>query len=215
MTSPYGRVRDDLRRGSTITPGVLWAHGWRTVAVVFPVLVVSVVVVLSGAAGQLHSWWSVPVGLGLAAGGLAWLAWWRRPARRVAASLLATTAMVWGLAAWWWSPPGTGMLVAALDEVDVPEQARLVEQSRGGNVLCFDVCTTVRRRYVVRDASAAEVATAMRETLRDAGHTLTDPADPRSFTTSLEGTQLYLSGRVDPRLDDAGLELQLRAVASG
>ncbi len=106
------------------------------------------------------------------------------------------------------------MLAAALDEVEVPEQARLVEQSSGGNVLCFDVCTTVRRRYVVPDATPGELATRMRDALRDAGHTLDEPVDARSFTTTLDG-ELYLSGRADPRPDGQGVVLQLRAVASG
>lgn len=192
----------------------MWAHAWRTIVVVLPVLVASAVAALSGAAGQPLSWLVVPVGLGLGAAGLAWLAWWRRPGRRAGTTLLAAAAVAWGLTVSAWSPPGTGVLAAALDELEVPEGARLVEQSSGGNVLCFDVCTTVRRRYVVPDAAPGELASRMRQALRDAGHTLDEPVDARSFTTTLDG-ELHLSGRADPRPEGRGAVLQLRAVASG
>ena len=203
-----------MRRGIDITPGILWAHGWRAVTVVLPLLAMSAIIVLSGAAGQPVSWLTVPSGLGAAAAGLAWLVWWRRPGRRVAAVLLAVAAVSWGVTVWVWSPPGTGMLVAALEEVQVPASARLVEQSSGGNVLCFDVCTAVRRRYVVPDASPDEVTRHLRRALQDAGHRLAEPVAPRSVSTTLDG-DLHLTGRVEPHAGGQGAVLQLRAIASG
>ena len=182
--------------------------------VVAPLLVGSAVAALSGSAGQPWSWLVVPAGLGLGAAGLAWLAWWRRPGRPAATALLAAVAVAWGVTIWVWSPPGTGVLAAALDDLDLPEQAHLIEQSSGGNVLCFDVCTSVRRRYLLPDASADELAERMRQAVRDAGYTLEESADAHSFSTTLDG-ELHLSGRVDPRPDAGGVVLQLRAVASG
>lgn len=179
-----------------------------------PVLVVSAIAYLSGAAGQPRSWLWVSAGLGGAAAGLAWLAWWRRPGRWAATVLFGAAALAWGVAVSVASPPGTDVLAAALDEVALPADARLVEQSSGGNVLCFDVCTTVRRRYVVPDATAAEVAERLRGSLREAGHTLEEPVDTGSFTTTLDG-ELYITGRAGPRPDGPGVTLQLQAVSTG
>lgn len=131
----------------------------------------------------------------------------------MAIAAAALVAVLLGVMIWMRSPPGPRVLDAALDEVRLPAGAELVEQFSGGNVMCFDACPSVRRRYVVR-AGAEEVVMLVRESLRDAGYTLEEPAGPYTFHTTLEG-DLHVTGSVDPTPGRAGVEVQMRAVANG
>lgn len=199
-----------------MTPGIVWAHLWRASVAVVVVSTTTVAAYLSGLAGQPRAWLWTPAALGLGAAAVACALWWRRPGQHVALAVVVPLAVALGAGAWVRSPPGTGVLAATLDRLELPSQARLVAQSNGGNVLCFDVCTTVRRRYrLPTDRAPAQVADALRQSLRDVGFALEDPAGPRSFSTSLEDTELHVTGRVEPVPEHAGVVVRLRAVAGG
>jgi len=102
----------------------------------------------------------------------------------------------------------------ALDEIELPHGAELTEQRTGGNMLCFDVCPSADRRYVV-DAEQQEFIEHLRGELRAAGYDLEDATEPDALTTELQDRRLYITGRVEPREDGPGVDVRLRAVSAG
>ncbi len=193
--------------------GTVWAHAWRSLVLAVLMVMAGVGTFLSGLGGRPFGWLWAPMVLCIGSMAAAHVVWWHQRGRWLAFAAAASVAVLLGVTIWMRSPPGPRALGAALDEVRLPAGAELVEQSSGGNVMCFDVCPSVRRRYVV-PAGAEEVVTLVRESLRDAGYTLEEPAVQHSFHTALEG-DLHVTGSVDPTPGRAGVELQIRAVANG
>lgn len=194
--------------------GTVWAHGWRTVVVVVGLLVAGLATFLSGLGGRPFGILWTGLALGAGAGAVVWLLWWRRPGRGPALGVAVVAAALLGVAIGVRTPPGPVVLGGAIEALDLPDGEQ-VDASSGGNVLCFDVCPTARRTYLV-DAPPAQVAEQVRDALRDAGYTLDDPVDAVSFTTDLDGTrEWYVAGRAEPAPGGAGTELHLRATAAG
>lgn len=192
--------------------GAVWAHAWRSLVLVVLIVTGSVGTFLSGLGGRPLGWLWAPMVLCVGSMAAAYVAWWNRRGRWSALTTAASVAVLLGVVVWMRSPLGPRALGAALDELRLPAGAELVEQSSGGNVMCFDACPSVHRRYVVR-AGAEEVATLVRGSLRDAGYTLQESAD-RYFHTTLEG-ELHITGSVNPTPERAGIDVQMRAVANG
>lgn len=197
-----------------MTLGSVWAQVWRIVLVGVVLLTASVVAFLSGLGGRPTGWLWAWAASGAAAGVVAWLLW-RHRVRTVAVLTVVVVALAVGVAIDRQSPAGPVMLGHALDEVELPEDAELVDQTRGGNMLCFDVCPTVHRTYLVPSESETDTLQRLRRAMRDAGYQLQDPVDAESFTTELESHRWYLRGRVEAGPSGRGVELSLDAVATG
>lgn len=212
-----------------MSAGAVWSHLWRAAVLAAILAVAAITAYLPGLSGDPLGWLWTPVALSGAAAAVGSLLWRRGPSPRPAVALAVGLSLAAGAAIGLSSPPSTAALASALDDVDVPEEARLVDETIGGNVFCFDVCTRVSREYALPPGDRREVAHRMRDALRNAGYELQSSGDPVAFGTRLGDRSLYITGRVDPRRADpsspanplsdgrsrSGLTLQLTARSTG
>ena len=195
----------------------VWAHLWRWSVLVALLLAGMITTFLSGVGGRPLGELIAPALLAIPSGTIAWLLYWRRSEQLPAVAIAAVLAVVAGVAVHSRTPPGPVVLGRALDEVTLPAAWRLQEESTGGNVLCFDVCRYVRRRYATQ-GPAEHVMQQVRAALRDAGHELQEPAEGQYVETRLGG-EIHLTASVASPGPPPGREddivLRLTAPAGG
>lgn len=189
----------------------MWAHLHWALVLSFLIVVGALAVFLSELSSRPLGWLWAAAALGFGAAAVGWLLWSGEEGRGAAVAVATTFAVILGVAIGVVSPPGRVVLGRALDELEVPEDAELVEESSGGNALCFDLCTTVERRYVVAGAERREVLDDVRAALRAAGYELQDDTEEFAFATRSNGRPARISGRVDPRPEAPGVVLDLTA----
>ena len=195
----------------------VWAQLWRWSVLGVFLLAGVITTFLSGVGGRPMGELIAPALLAIPSATIAWLLWWRRSEQLPAVAVAAVLAVVAGVAVHNRTPPGPVVLGRALDEVTLPAAAQLQEESTGGNVLCFDVCRYVRRRYTA-PGPADGVTQHLRAALRDAGYELQEPADGRYITTRLNG-EMHITASVNPPgappAPENHVVLRLIATASG
>lgn len=129
------------------------------------------VVYFTGVGGLRGGWlWAGAVSAAAGAG-LGWLAWGAHPGRRAATAAVALAAVAFGTWVGQQSPWSTGRLRARMDAVAVPATWEKVEDTSGGNWLCWDVCTSLGRRWVA-PGTADEVRAQVSDVLARQGFTL-------------------------------------------
>lgn len=191
----------------------MWAHLLRAFRLILVLVVGLLVVFLSGLSGRPLGWLWAALVLGAGAGAASWLLWSGEGGQRAVVAVAVCFAAVVGAAVGEASPAGPVVLGRALEEVELPESAELVEASSAGDALCFDVCTMVERRYVVTAADRREVVEDVRAALGAAGYELLDDSDAFAFAALSERRGVQISGRVDPRPQGRGVVLDLTARA--
>lgn len=177
----------------------LSAHLLRAVVLIIFIAVGAIITFLTGLSGRPLGWLWASMALAAVAATVGVMLWWGRPGRGPVVAAAVGFAVVAGAAVGATSPPDPTSLGNALDDVQLPDDARLVEETVGGGPLCFELCTTVSRDYYMPPTDRREVAEQMRDALREAGYELDDPSDPYAFGTRLDDRSLYITGRVDPR----------------
>lgn len=178
----------------------VWAQLWRAAVLGILLAAGALFTFLEGVGGRPRGWLWAPLILAGGAVVAAGLLWWRRPRQRAALVLAGAAGAVVGLLVAGGSPPSDAALRAALDEVALPAGAELIEESAGGNVICFDSCPSVNRDYEVTGADREEMVAQMRASLQEAGYDLRSPSAPGdqpTFATQPDDSGVYLQGRVD------------------
>lgn len=167
----------------------IWARSWRAALALVILLLAGIASFLAGMGSQPFSWLLAPASLAILAGTAAWIIWLGRSRneRIVAAAIAATLAAMLGLVVWAGSPAGPRLLAREIQPIDLPAGARLVDEHRSGNVLCFDYCPSVSRTYRV-EGRPQEIADRMERSLRASGSraTRTGP-DETFFSTGTDG----------------------------
>lgn len=177
----------------------VWSIAWRTILTLVVLFAGGLAAFLAGLGAQPLSWLLAPAALAVVALATVRILWLARGGRErsVATLVAAGVGLVLGLLVWSASPVGHQVLGRAVDEIELPAGAELVDQHESGGVLCFDSCPTLSRTYRV-GGEPREVADRMARALRASRFRATRSGPDGTFFSNGSDGEIHLMVDIAP-----------------